>query len=125
MVRTALPKKTTILGFEAENIALAYLEACGLILVERNFHCRFGELDLIMRTDEMLIFIEVRSRRTARYGTPAESVTLSKQRKLLNAAAVYLQLKQIQLPCRFDVVAITKTNNQSHIEWIKNAFQLN
>ncbi len=113
---------TTALGNAAESQALAYLQAQGLILVQRNFRCRSGELDLIMRDAETLVFVEVRSRRSVQYGSPAESVTPAKQQKLLNAAAAYLQRQTLDLPCRFDVVAILKSAHQLHIEWIKDAF---
>ena len=75
-------------GTAAEDLALRYLEARGLSLVTRNFRCRTGELDLIMRDGEHLVFVEVRSRRSTRYGTPAESVTRTKQQRLLRAAAL-------------------------------------
>ena len=78
-------------GTAAEDLALRYLEAQGMTLVTRNFRCRTGELDLIMRDGEQLVFVEVRSRRYIRYGTPAESVTRTKQQRLLRAAAFYLQ----------------------------------
>ena len=122
MQRGRLLISTTALGNAAESQALAYLQAQGLILVQRNFRCRSGELDLIMRDAETLVFVEVRSRRSVQYGSPAESVTPAKQQKLLNAAAAYLQRQTLDLPCRFDVVAILKSAHQLHIEWIKDAF---
>ncbi|MCB1770374.1 MAG: YraN family protein, partial [Candidatus Competibacteraceae bacterium] len=82
-------------GAVAEDLALGYLQEQGLALVTRNFRCRTGELDLIMRDGEYLVFVEVRSRRYARYGTPAESVTRTKQQKLLRAAAFYLQRQHL------------------------------
>ncbi|KAB2933441.1 MAG: YraN family protein [Candidatus Contendobacter sp.] len=112
-------------GTAAEDLALRYLEARGLSLVTRNFRCRSGELDLIMRDGEQLVFVEVRSRRHARYGTPAESVTRTKQQRLLRAAAFYLQRQHLDLPCRFDVVAILQPDGEPQIEWIRDAFQLN
>lgn len=111
-------------GAAAEHLALRYLEACGLQLVTRNFRCRGGELDLIMRDGEQLVFVEVRSRRYSHFGTPAESVTRAKQQKLLRAAAFYLQRQELDLPCRFDVVAILPSADEPHIEWIRDAFQL-
>ena len=111
-------------GIAAEDFALRYLEARGLQLVTRNFRCRGGELDLIMRDGEHLVFVEVRSRRSSQFGTPAESVTCSKQQKLLRTAAIYLQRQQLDLPCRFDVVAILQTAPEPQIEWIRDAFQL-
>ena len=91
----------------------------------RNFRCRSGELDLIMRDGEQLVFVEVRSRRHARYGTPAESVTRTKQQRLLRTAALYLQRQRPDLPCRFDVVAILESGGEPQVEWIRDAFQLN
>lgn len=112
------------LGTAAEDLALHYLEAQGLILVTRNFRCHVGELDLIMREGEDLVFVEVRSRRYTRYGTPAESVTRPKQQKLLRAASYYLQCQCLDQPCRFDVVAILRPGGEPQIEWIRDAFQL-
>ncbi len=111
-------------GNAAEDLACRYLQACGLTLVARNFRCRGGELDLIMRDSDYLVFVEVRSRRHNRYGTPAESVTRRKQQRLLRAATVYLQRQRIEPPCRFDVVAVLQANSKPHIEWIRDAFQL-
>lgn len=112
-------------GAAAEALACHYLQAHGLILEARNFRCREGELDLIMRDGARLVFIEVRSRCYSRYGTPAESVTLAKQRRLLRAAAIYLQQRQIDPPCRFDVVSILQFADKPQLEWIQDAFQLN
>lgn len=111
-------------GNAAEELACRYLEAQGLVLVTRNFRCRVGELDLIMRDAEQLVFVEVRSRRHSRYGTPAESVTRTKQQRLLRAAAFYLQGQRLDLPCRFDVVAILQAEDGPCVEWIRDAFQL-
>lgn len=111
-------------GTAAEELACHYLEARGLTLVMRNFRCRWGELDLIMRDSEQLVFVEVRSRRYTRYGTPAESVTRAKQQRLLRAAAFYLQCQPLDPPCRFDVVAVLQPGGAARIEWIRDAFQL-
>ena len=111
-------------GSQAEDLARHFLEARGLKLVTRNFRCRSGELDLIMRDGEQLVFVEVRSRRHTRYGTPAESVTRTKQQRLLRTAAFYLQRQRLDLPCRFDVVAILQPDGEPQVEWIRNAFQL-
>jgi putative endonuclease len=111
-------------GTAAEELACRYLEARGLILVTRNFRCRAGELDLIMRDGDQLVFVEVRSRRDSRFGTPAESVTRTKQQRLLRAAAVYLQRQRLDLPCRFDVLAILHAESEPQMEWIRDAFQL-
>jgi len=111
-------------GAVAEDLVLGYLQGQGLTLVTRNFRCRVGELDLIMRDGEYLVFVEVRSRRSIRYGAPAESVTRTKQQKLLRAAAFYLQRQNLDLPCRFDVVAVLQSGGDPQIEWIRDAFQM-
>jgi|APFre7841882590_1041340.scaffolds.fasta_scaffold01988_7 putative endonuclease len=110
-------------GNAAESLACQYLEEQGLLLVERNYRCRRGELDLVMRDGAYLVFVEVRCRHDGRYGTPAETVTLTKQKRLLRAANFYLQSRRSNAPCRFDIVAITQANGKRALEWIQNAFQ--
>lgn len=110
-------------GKAYEDLACRYLQQQGLRLLERNFRCRGGELDLIMREREFLVFVEVRSRRSTRYGSAAETVTLRKQRRLARAAALYLQRYRIDAPCRFDIVAIDTSHPEPLLRWIKNAFQ--
>lgn len=111
-------------GSIAENLACQYLETRGLVLVARNVRYRGGELDLIMREGETLVFVEVRSRRQSTYGTPAESVTPTKQQRLIHAASLYLQRQALDPPCRFDVVAILQDGSAPRIDWIRDAFQL-
>ena len=107
-------------GTAAEDLACQYLEAQGLTLLKRNYRCRIGELDLIMQDGDYLVFVEVRSRHDSCHGTPAETITKTKQRRLIKTAAHYLQKTRADAPCRFDVVAVHQTD---HLEWIKNAFQ--
>lgn len=104
------------LGEAAERRAAEFLCGQGLILVERNYRCRFGEIDLILRDGKTLVFAEVRMRRNRDFGGAAESITTAKQQKLLRAARHYLGGGD--LPCRFDAVLFTG----SEIDWIKNAF---
>lgn len=89
----------------------------------RNYHCKGGEIDLIMQQQRALVFVEVRFRKSAAFGSAAASVTRSKQQKIITAAQHFLMdnSKLANLPCRFDVVAITA----GQIEWIENAFTLN
>jgi putative endonuclease len=110
-------------GRRAETLACEYLRARGLELVERNYRSRFGEIDLIMDDRDCLIFVEVRYRRQARYGSGAESVDLRKQARLIACARHYLMRhpRAAQRPCRFDVVAIGG-NTHPAIEWIADAF---
>ena len=110
------------IGFAAEDHARKYLSASGLIWVESNYLCRLGEIYLIMRDKEYLVFIEVRSRSSNAYGGAVQSITHSKRQKLLRTATLYLQTKKLyeKQPTRFDVLSIEGTPPQ--ITWIKNAF---
>lgn len=112
---------TQQLGSAAEQAALEFLEARHLYLVERNYCCRLGEIDLIMRDPDTLIFVEVRLRHDTRYGTGAETVTRSKMRKIINTAEYFLVNHPLwgNLDCRFDVVSMSH-----NIDWIQNAFTL-
>ena len=105
------------IGDAGEERALAHLQQHGLRLVERNFCCKGGELDLIMQLAATLVFVEVRSRATADFGGAAASITRSKQARLILAAKIYLQRYRHPPPCRFDVVAIDGTV----ITWLQNA----
>ncbi len=108
-------------GLAAEDLALAYLRGHGLELVARNYRSRFGELDLVLREGDTLVFVEVRLRTRADYGGAAASVTQSKQHKLVLAARQFLAEQGRQWPCRFDVVSCDALEADS-IEWIKGAF---
>src|SRR5512139_3734781 len=109
----------SLLGQTAETRAAAFLHAKGLALVARNWRCRFGEIDLVMRDGATLVFVEVRLRSRDDFGGAAASVTPAKQKRLLAAARQYLATLKTLPPCRFDVVAL---NNSAAPEWIKNAF---
>jgi len=112
-------------GKTAELLACKHLQAQGLSLLERNFHSRHGEIDLIMNHRDCVIFIEVRYRRESRFGSGAESVDRRKQAKILACAAYYLQRhpQAACCPCRFDVVAVSGAAGQPDILWIQDAFQ--
>jgi len=116
-------------GDYTESLACQFLEKKGFKLITRNFHCRLGEIDLIMQDNNYLVFVEVRYRCSNDYGSGAESITLNKQAKLIKTASVYLQqhAKLSKYPARFDVVSISgfiETDNIENINfnWIKNAF---
>lgn len=112
-------------GRQAEVAACEYLQARGLTLVERNYLCKRGEIDLIMQDKQTTIFVEVRYRRSDRFGSSAESVDGRKQAKLLATAEHYLQQhpQAAHGACRFDVVALSTQNRQPQIDWIVDAFQ--
>ncbi len=108
-------------GSAAEGMAATYLQQQGLVLVARNYRCRFGEIDLIMTEGDTLVFVEVRMRAGDAFGGAAASITAAKQAKLLIAARHYLSGLRREPACRFDAVLITGTHH-STIEWIRNAF---
>jgi len=112
-------------GRQAEQQALRYLEARGLRLLECNFRSRHGEIDLIMREADCLVFVEVRYRRSHAYGGAAASVDRNKQSRLVSTALYYLRCHpgSAQQPTRFDVVALTARDGATDIEWIRDAFQ--
>ncbi len=111
-------------GIQAERIAENYLLEKGLTLVSQNFSFKGGEIDRIMLHHNTLVFIEVRLREHQQV-TAVESVTVHKQRRLIKAAKLFLleNPKFQQYPCRFDVVALDKLE-QNRIDWIVDAFQL-
>ena len=107
-------------GDDKEALARRFLEQHGLRHVAHNVRCRHGEIDLVMRDAETLIFVEVRYRRSERFGGAAASVDRRKQARLTAAAGFYLQRHPSDLPCRFDVVAI---GIGDQVQWIRNAFE--
>ncbi len=109
-------------GQVCEQLACDYLKKNGLRLIDKNFHSRYGEIDLIMQHEDTLAFIEVRYRKNQNYGGAKESVTPGKQKKIQKTALVYMQKKGREYNARFDVIAISGENNNLNIEWIKNAF---
>ena len=111
-------------GFNAEDQALAFLLNQQLILLQRNFSCRHGEIDLIMRDRDHIVFIEVRFRKNQSHGDGATSVESRKMAKLVKTATYYLVSNNLydKIPCRFDVVSMGMMHNKPDINWIKDAF---
>ncbi|SFO22486.1 putative endonuclease [Nitrosospira briensis] len=108
-------------GSEAERYAETFLRHHNLVLLRRNYRCRSGEIDLIMRDGTMLVFVEVRMRKSPAFGGAAASITWVKQRKLLRAARHYLASFKFEPPCRFDAILLSGHDGKE-VEWIKNAF---
>jgi len=108
-------------GALAEQVAARYLQQQGLKLLQTNYRCRFGEIDLIMQDGETHVFAEVRLRSLSRFGGAAASIDARKQAKLIRTAQHYLAALKSNPPCRFDAILMQSTNANS-IEWIKNAF---
>ncbi len=106
-------------GAEAERRAEAFLERHNLVLLQRNYRCRFGEIDLIMREGATLVFVEVRMRASRNCGGAGESITERKRTKLIYTARHYLSSLKREPPCRFDAVLLS---GREGIEWIKDAF---
>jgi len=113
-------------GEAFEQQAADWLSQRGLSLLARNFHCRFGELDLVMLEDQTLVFVEVRQRSHSQFGGAAASVTASKQRKLIHAANWFLgqHPEHQSRNCRFDVLAFEPIDTQCGPMWYKDAFRL-
>jgi putative endonuclease len=107
-------------GNAGEDAALAHLCGHGLVLVERNFRCKGGEIDLIMRDGAALVFVEVRQRASRDFGGAAASVTPAKQRRMIHAAQFYLLRLPAMPPCRFDVVAI----DGNQLSWLRNVLEM-
>lgn len=112
-------------GQAMEEWVADYLQQQDFQILERNFQCRFGEIDLIASQKQCLAFVEVRFRKNNLYGGPLASIDWKKQRKLIRTAEYYLKVKPYyrEYTCRFDVVGITIDNGLTKAEWIQNAFQ--
>jgi len=115
-------------GTKYENLALKHLQSKGLNFVERNIHCRAGEVDLLMQDSDTLVFVEVRFRNSANYGSAIESVTPTKQARIINTAKHYLHKNNLwSHNVRFDIVAIQPVTGRlfkrHKIDWIKAAFE--
>ncbi|MEP7083731.1 MAG: YraN family protein [Betaproteobacteria bacterium] len=106
-------------GVAAEELAARYLAARGLRVVARNFRCRFGEVDLIMQDGDALVFVEVRLRRSNRFGGALASITHAKQRKLVATARFYLSGLRHTPGCRFDAIVLDALD-EAHIEWLRD-----
>ena len=106
-------------------MARRFLKDLGFRIVEENFSCALGEIDLIAEDGDILVFVEVKTRRSARFGTPAEAVHARKQRQILRVAEAYMRGRRIRGPCRVDVVAVEfpGQGTEARVELIRNAVQ--
>lgn len=107
-------------GSAAEALAARFLEQNGLHVICRNYRCRFGEIDLVARDGDALVFVEVRSRTSETYGGAAESITAAKRSRLIKAAHHYLARETANPAARFDAVLIGATPQK--LVWIRDAF---
>ena len=112
-------------GKKGEDIAAARLRKEGCRIVERNYRCRYGEIDIIAMDAGDIVFIEVKSRKSDNFGSPEEAVGITKQRKISKVALNYLQEKGLaDHNARFDIVAVKSTPQGNRVQIIKNAFDL-
>jgi putative endonuclease len=111
-------------GDSAEQLACRYLQTQGLKLLQRNFYCRGGEIDLVMQHGDSLVFVEVRYRQHTTYGRAAETISERKQSRVIRCAQYYINLHQRwNTATRFDVVSIEGEPGQLQLEWIRDAFR--
>lgn len=106
-------------GDKAEQLACEYLIKQGLQLIEKNYRSRYGEIDLIMRDEQILVVVEVRLRTSNRYGSAEESITQTKQSRIIATTQHYINATKTKSAIRFDVIAMSRNDE---INWIKNAF---
>ena len=131
-----MTKERQKLGREGEELARRFLLSKGYKIVKRNFRTPFGEIDLIAYQKKVLAFIEVRTKTSSNFGTPEESISLSKKKKISRVASFYLKAKRLKendIDCRFDVVCLAMDKESSGriyptrsftIKLIKDAFQI-
>lgn len=120
--RSARAEQRARSGVSAEALAARFLEAQGLTVVARNFRVRRGEIDLIARDGATLVFVEVRLRRSSRFGGAVESITAAKRARLVAAAQLYLLRQRSQPPCRFDAILLD-TLDPARVDWRRNVIE--
>ena len=108
-------------GTQAEQLAARFLQQRGLSLLQQNYRCRYGEIDLILQDGATLVFVEVRLRSRSDFGGAAASIDHAKQQRLIRTAQHYLATLPDTPPCRFDAVLLHAADG-SQVEWLRNAF---
>lgn len=112
-------------GIATEEFAKQYLIKQGLVFIDKNIHCRQGEIDLVMKDGQTFVFVEVKYRKNNHFGGAISAISHSKQVKIKHCVAFYFHkanLNEYNTPCRFDVIALEGNINQPEITWLKNAF---
>ena len=113
------------LGETGEALAARKLKKAGYKIIETNYRTRLGEIDIIAKEDDTIVFVEVKSRRSVHFGNPKQAVTLQKQKKISMVALYYLKATgQSTARARFDVVTVISNRDRPQVEIIKNAFEL-
>lgn len=112
------------IGNAGEDFAAAYMQKNGMRLLERNYYCRMGEIDIIAQDGDTVVFAEVKTRAGKSYGTAAEAVTRAKMDKLVKTAYTYIEEKGLHdSNCRFDIAEVYGKGGRFEINYIKNAFE--
>ena len=113
------------LGSEGEVLALQFLRKKGYVILAQNYKTRIGEIDIIAKDGETIVFVEVKARSNDSFGSPYESVNTTKRQKLKNLALLYLKKQKKEFPTRFDVISITCLGNgHKEIQHITDAFEV-
>lgn len=111
-----------LIGKKGEAIAFEHLKKKGFEILEVNWRYKKAEIDLITQKDDLLIVVEVKTRTSEEFESPKEAVTIGKQKNIVKAADAYIQEKEIDLECRFDVVSVLILPNETSVEHIEDAF---
>jgi len=113
------------LGKSGESIAVRHLKNLGYRILEKNYRSPHGEIDIVARQGDTVVFVEVKTRRSSRFGNPKTAVTSTKQRRISMTALHYLKSKnKLQSRARFDVLTVDLSQGANQIELIENAFEL-
>ena len=119
-------RKSAKRGFAGEDLTAEYLKEKGFIITERNFHSRFGEIDIIAENEQYILFVEVKTRREGALVSPADAVDHHKQQKIIMTAGTYLSRTLCELQPRFDVAQITVRTvggrEEFSLSYLENAF---
>ncbi len=113
------------LGSEGESFAIQYLIKQGYAIMEHNYKTRIGEIDIIAKDGETIVFVEVKTRTDDTFASPFESVTTAKRQKIKNVASLYLQKQKKESPARFDIISITCNQDGGRsLRHIRDAFEV-
>lgn len=111
-----------LIGSEGESLAARYLKRQGYTIVGQNFSCRYGEIDVIARQGDYIVFVEVKTRKNDAFAQPREFVTPAKQERIRKTALLWLQQNDLDLQPRFDVIEILGEGKHPEIRHLENAF---
>jgi putative endonuclease len=120
-----LPSEKKEIGQKGEDLAVAFLKGLQYVILERNYRCKLGEVDIIARDNDTLVFIEVRSRSSLAFGLPQESINRRKRHQISKVALEFMSRRRFKnTPARFDVIAISFEQGKEKVDHIRDAFEL-